>query len=141
MMTNHLARVLAGAALVATLSGPALAEGASTAAPATTNAAGTTAPASTAPAASPAQPTTAPASTDAPVDTYKSVIGQGYEIKAVTLFAGDQQDLLLGKTGSLPAVMVVLQKQQQTAVCIFAAAAWENLQIAALDTAKNCSVY
>lgn len=65
--------------------------------------------------------------------SFKTIIGKGYEIKAVTFARGDATD-------SREVFLVTLQKDKSVAVCYFAAANWINLSPASLDDSKRCDV-
>jgi hypothetical protein len=65
--------------------------------------------------------------------SFKSIVGRGYEIKAVTFVRGDA-------TENREVFVVTLQKDKSVAVCYFAALNWVNLSPAALDDSKRCDV-
>ena len=63
----------------------------------------------------------------------KSLLGKGYDIKAVTFVRGDA-------TENKEAFLITLQKEKSVAVCYMAAANWINLAPTALDDSKRCDV-
>jgi hypothetical protein len=63
----------------------------------------------------------------------KSLLGKGYDIKAVTFFRGEA-------TENREAFLVTLQKEKSVAVCYMAAANWISLATTALDDSKRCDV-
>ena len=65
--------------------------------------------------------------------SFRSIVGKGYEIKGVTFAKGDA-------TENREAFVVTLQKEKSVAVCYFAAASWISLSAAALDDGKRCDV-
>ncbi|HEY6259534.1 MAG TPA: hypothetical protein VIY51_27475 [Xanthobacteraceae bacterium] len=65
--------------------------------------------------------------------SFKSLIGRGYEIKSVTFAHGESTD-------NRDAFLVTLQKDKSVAVCYFAAANWINLASATLEDARRCDV-
>ena len=65
--------------------------------------------------------------------SFKSIMGRGYEIKAVTFARGDA-------TENREVFVVTLQKDKSVAVCYIAAANWINLSPSALDDSKRCDV-
>jgi hypothetical protein len=65
--------------------------------------------------------------------SFKTVIGKGYEIKNVTFARGEATD-------NREIFVVTLQKDKSVAVCYFAAANWINLGPAALEDSKRCDV-
>ncbi len=65
--------------------------------------------------------------------SFKTIIGKGYEIKAVTFARGESTD-------NRESFVVTLQKEKSVAVCYFAAANWINLSPATLDDSKRCDV-
>lgn len=65
--------------------------------------------------------------------SFRSLIGKGYDIKAVTFAHGEA----IGNRGVF---IVTLQLQKSVAVCYFAAASWINLSNQALDDTKRCDV-
>ena len=65
--------------------------------------------------------------------SFKTIIGKGYEIKSVTFAKGEA-------TENREVVFVTLQKDKSVAVCYFAAANWINLTPATLDDSRRCDV-
>jgi hypothetical protein len=65
--------------------------------------------------------------------TFKSLIGRGFEIKSVTFVKGEA-------TGNRETFVVTLQREKSVAVCYFAATSWINLSNNALDDPKRCDV-
>ena len=65
--------------------------------------------------------------------TFKSIIGRGFEIKSVT-FAKRRW------TGNREVAVVTLQREKSVAVCYFAATSWINLSNTALEDPKRCDV-
>jgi hypothetical protein len=65
--------------------------------------------------------------------SFKTLLGKGYEIKSVTFARGDATD-------NKEAVVITLQKEKSVAVCFYAAANWINLSTPQLDDAKRCDV-
>jgi hypothetical protein len=65
--------------------------------------------------------------------SFKTIIGKGYEIKSVTFAKGES-------TENREIVLVTLQKEKSVAVCYFAAANWINLTPGTLDDARRCDV-
>jgi hypothetical protein len=65
--------------------------------------------------------------------SFKSIIGKGYEIKSVTFAKGDA-------TENREAVLVTLQKDKSVAVCYFAAPNWISLSTPTLDDPRRCDV-
>ena len=65
--------------------------------------------------------------------SFKTIIGKGYEIKSVTFARGEA-------TENREIFLVTLQKDKSVAVCYFAAANWINLSPATLEDAKRCDV-
>jgi hypothetical protein len=65
--------------------------------------------------------------------SFKTIVGKGYEIKSVTFARGDATD-------NREAILVTLQKEKSVAVCYFAAAAWIHLSPQVLDSPKFCDV-
>ena len=76
------------------------------------------------------QPTGAPAQEQ---QTFKSIIGRGFEIKSVTFARGDWSE-------NREVAVVTLQREKSVAVCYFAATSWINLSNAALEDPKRCDV-
>ena len=65
--------------------------------------------------------------------SFKTIIGKGYEIKSVTFTRGEA-------TENREIFLVTLQKDKSVAVCYFAAANWINLSPATLEDSKRCDV-
>jgi hypothetical protein len=65
--------------------------------------------------------------------SFKSLIGRGFEIKSVTFAHGESTD-------NRDTFLVTLQKDKSVAVCFFAAATWINLSSASLEDARRCDV-
>jgi hypothetical protein len=65
--------------------------------------------------------------------SFKTIVGKGYDIKAVTFAKGEA-------TENREIFVVTLQKEKSVAVCYFAAANWINLSTATLEDAKRCDV-
>jgi hypothetical protein len=65
--------------------------------------------------------------------SFKTIMGKGYEVKAVTFARGESTD-------NREIFVVTLQKEKSVAVCYFAAANWINLSPASLDDSKRCDV-
>ena len=65
--------------------------------------------------------------------TFKGLIGRGFEIKAVTFAKGEA-------TGDRETFVVTMQRDKSVAVCYFAATSWINLSTNALDDPKRCDV-
>jgi hypothetical protein len=65
--------------------------------------------------------------------SFKSLIGRGFEIKSVTFAHGESTD-------NRDAFLVTLQKDKSVAVCFFAAATWINLSNASLEDTRRCDV-
>ncbi len=65
--------------------------------------------------------------------SFKTIIGKGYEIKSVTFAKGEA-------TENREIFVVTLQKDKSVAVCYFAAATWINLSAGALEDSRRCDV-
>jgi hypothetical protein len=65
--------------------------------------------------------------------SFKTVIGKGYDIKGVTFAKGEA-------TENREVFIITLQKEKSVAVCFFAAASWISLSPQALDDSKRCDV-
>jgi hypothetical protein len=65
--------------------------------------------------------------------SFKTLVGRGFEIKSVTFAHGESTD-------SRDTFLVTLQKDKSVAVCYFAAATWINLSITSLEDARRCEV-
>jgi hypothetical protein len=75
----------------------------------------------------------APAALAQDQQSFKTIIGKGYEIKGVTFAKGDA-------TENREVFIVTLQKETSVAVCYFAAASWIGLSNPALNDGKRCDV-
>ncbi|MGH6768474.1 MAG: hypothetical protein ACRECO_05570 [Xanthobacteraceae bacterium] len=65
--------------------------------------------------------------------SFRSIIGRGFEIKSVTFLKGETTD-------NREAFLVTLQMGKQVAVCYFAATSWINLSKIAMEDAKRCDM-
>ena len=65
--------------------------------------------------------------------SFKTLVGKGYDIKSVTFAKGEA-------TENREVFLVTLQKDKSVAVCFFAAATWINLSNASLEDAHRCDV-
>jgi hypothetical protein len=65
--------------------------------------------------------------------SFKTLMGRGYEIKSVTFARGES-------TENREAFVITLQKEKSVAVCYFAAPNWINLSNATLEDSKRCDV-
>jgi len=65
--------------------------------------------------------------------SFKALMGKGYEIKSVTFAHGESTD-------ERDVFLVTLEKDKSVAVCYFAAANWINLSNSTLEDAKRCDV-
>jgi hypothetical protein len=65
--------------------------------------------------------------------SFKTIIGKGYEIKSVTFAKGEA-------TENREVFLVTLQNGKSVAVCYFAAPNWISLSNATLDDSKRCDV-
>jgi hypothetical protein len=65
--------------------------------------------------------------------SFKALVGRGFEIKSVTFAHGESTD-------NRDAVLVTLQKDKSIAVCFFAAINWINLSNATLEDTHRCDV-
>ena len=65
--------------------------------------------------------------------SFKTLVGKGFEIKSVTFARGESTD-------NRDSFLVTLQKDKSVAVCLFAAVNWINLNNASLDDARRCDV-
>jgi hypothetical protein len=65
--------------------------------------------------------------------SFKTIMGKGYEIKTVTFARGEATD-------NREIFVVTLQKERSVAVCYFAAASWINLSPTSLEDSKRCDV-
>jgi hypothetical protein len=75
----------------------------------------------------------APAASAQDQQSFKTIIGKGYEIKSVTFARGDA-------TENREIFVVTLQREKSVAVCYFAALNWINLSNATLEDSKRCDV-
>jgi hypothetical protein len=65
--------------------------------------------------------------------SFKPLVGRGYEIKSVAFARGESTD-------NRDSFLVTLQKDKSVAVCLFAAVNWINLNNASLEDARRCDV-
>ena len=65
--------------------------------------------------------------------SFKSLMGKGYEIKSVTFAKGEA-------TENREVFLITLQKEKSVAVCYFAAPNWISLSTPTLDDARRCDV-
>jgi hypothetical protein len=65
--------------------------------------------------------------------SFKGLMGKGYDIKAVTFARGDATD-------NRETFIVTLQKERSVAVCYFSANAWLSLATNVLEDSKRCDV-
>jgi hypothetical protein len=65
--------------------------------------------------------------------SFKSLVGRGFEIKSVTFARGESTD-------NRDSFLVTLQKDKSVAVCYFAAVNWISLNNASLEDARRCDV-
>ena len=65
--------------------------------------------------------------------SFKALVGKGYEIKSVTFAHGESTD-------NRDDIIVTLQNGKSVAVCFFAAANWINLSNNTLEDGKRCDV-
>ena len=65
--------------------------------------------------------------------SFKTLIGRGFDIKSVTFVRGETTD-------NREVFLVTLQQGKSVAVCYFAAANWINLSSATLEDSKRCDV-
>ena len=65
--------------------------------------------------------------------SFKTLLGKGFEIKSVTFAHGESTD-------NRDAFVVTLHNTKSIAVCYFASVNWINLTSASLDDAKRCEV-
>jgi hypothetical protein len=75
----------------------------------------------------------APAASAQDQQSFKTIIGKGYEIKSVTFARGDA-------TENREIFVVTLQREKSVAVCYFAALNWINLSNPTLEDSKRCDV-
>jgi hypothetical protein len=65
--------------------------------------------------------------------SFKSLMGRGYDIKGVTFARGES-------TENREAFVITLQKEKSVAVCFFSANAWISLSSNVLEDSKRCDV-
>jgi hypothetical protein len=65
--------------------------------------------------------------------SFKTLVGRGFEIKSVTFARGESTD-------NRDSFLVTLQKDKSVAVCIFAAVNWINMNNATLEDGRRCDV-
>ena len=65
--------------------------------------------------------------------SFKSIIGKGFEIKSAVFVKGET-------TENREVFVITLQREKSVAVCYFAATSWINLSTIALDDPKRCDV-
>jgi hypothetical protein len=65
--------------------------------------------------------------------SFKALVGRGFEIKSVTFAHGESTD-------NRDTFLVTLQKDKSVAVCYFAAVNWITLNNATLEDARRCDV-
>ena len=65
--------------------------------------------------------------------SFKTLVGRGFEIKSVTFAHGESTD-------NRDSFLVTLQKDKSVAVCIFAAVNWINMNNATLEDGRRCDV-
>jgi hypothetical protein len=65
--------------------------------------------------------------------SFKALMGRGFEIKSVTFAHGEA-------TENRDVFLVTLQKDKAVAVCYFAAANWINLSNSTLEDTRRCDV-
>jgi len=65
--------------------------------------------------------------------SFKTLIGRGFEIKSAAFARGESTD-------NRDAFVVTLQKDKSVAVCYFAAVNWINLNSTTLEDARRCDV-
>jgi hypothetical protein len=65
--------------------------------------------------------------------SFRAIIGKGYEIKSVTFARGES-------TENREIFVVTLQREKSVAVCYFAAVNWINLSPGTLDDSRRCDV-
>ena len=75
----------------------------------------------------------APAAVAQEQQSFKTIIGKGYEIKGVTFVRGEA-------TENREIFVVTLQREKSVAVCYFAALNWINLSNTTLEDSKRCDV-
>jgi len=65
--------------------------------------------------------------------SFKTLVGRGFEIKSVTFAHGESTD-------NRDSFLVTLQKDKSVAVCLFAAVNWINMNNATLEDGRRCDV-
>ena len=65
--------------------------------------------------------------------SFKSIIGKGFEVRSATFVKGET-------TENREVFVITLQREKSVAVCYFAATSWINLSPQALDDPKRCDV-
>jgi uroporphyrinogen-III synthase len=65
--------------------------------------------------------------------SFKSLMGRGFDIRSVTFARGESTD-------NRETFIVTLQKEKTVAVCFFSSNAWINLAPNVLDDSKRCEV-
>ena len=65
--------------------------------------------------------------------SFKTILGKGYEIKSVTFAKGEA-------TENREVFLVTLQKEKSVAVCYFAAPNWISLSNTTLEDSRRCDV-
>jgi hypothetical protein len=65
--------------------------------------------------------------------SFKTILGKGYDIKSVTFAKGDSTD-------NREVFVVTLQKEKSVAVCYFAATNWISLSPGTLEDSKRCDL-
>jgi hypothetical protein len=65
--------------------------------------------------------------------SFKSLVGKGYEIKGTVFAKGEA-------TENREVFVITLQKEKSIAVCYFAAPTWISMSKEALDDSKRCDV-
>ena len=65
--------------------------------------------------------------------SFKTILGKGYEIKSVTFAKGEA-------TENREVFLVTLQKEKSVAVCYFAAPNWISLSSTTLEDSRRCDV-
>ena len=67
--------------------------------------------------------------------SFKTLMGKGYDIKSATFARGQFQG-----NADRELFVITLQKEKSVAVCTFAAANWINLSTSYLEDSKLCDV-
>jgi hypothetical protein len=65
--------------------------------------------------------------------SFKTLLGKGYDIRAITFAKGESTD-------NRETFVVTLQKEKSVAVCYFAASNWISLSTNTLEDSKRCDV-